>query len=228
MRGVCIYPEHNSEGKRDADEFRREALKFAKHHEIPRECVVSFDNHKRGRRLIEHVEARLRSAAAAASGDLGCVAIFCHGFRRGIQTGHRNASVRRLADLVVWMCRPDARVILYCCDTARDADADRADDQRHGPGGDGGFADRLRDAMCAEGMTGGAVLGHTVVAHTTRAPFVRCFYTDGSATGGDGGDWVVAPRSPCWRAWRRELRKGSLRFRFPFMTRTQIEAELRG
>jgi hypothetical protein len=82
-------------------------------------------------------------------------------------------------------------------------------------------------------------MGHTEVAHATRSPHARTFAGAGSATGGRGGEWVVAPSSELWDTWRAELRDvddadgpggepaTSLRWRFPWMPLEQIHAELR-
>jgi len=53
---------------------------------------------------------------------------------------------------------------------------------------------------------------------------VRRFWCDGEAAG-TGGDWLVAPGSPKWRAWIRAL-KGDMRWRFPWLTPAEIDAAL--
>ena len=98
-----------------------------------------------------------------------------------------------------------------------------ADSPGDGPGGDGGFADALRDALSERGVTG-HVDAHVTTGHTTRNPHVRRFYCDGAAAG-TGGDWLVAPGSPKWRRWVTAL-KGDMRFRFPWLTPAEIDAAL--
>jgi hypothetical protein len=145
------------------------------------------------------------------------VALFCHGLARGIQTGHDLATVATLADAISASTAPPRHLVvtLYACDAA--------DTRTGGPGGDGGFADALRDALSERGITG-HVDAHVTTGHTTKNPYVRRFYCDGQAAG-TGGDWLVAPGSPKWRAWVRAL-KGDMRWRFPWLTPAEIDGAL--
>lgn len=214
---AVLHPWHNAHGKRDVTgAFRPEARRFCDLHDVSAAPLVFDNTAPKGRRRRE-VERMLRTASPQR---LACVAIFCHGYRSGLQTGHANRHVKRLAELLHEVCEPDAVVSLYACSAG-------AGVWRKAPGGDGGFADRLRDAMSAAGMAGGWVDAHTTVAHTTKNPMLRRFYTDGEPAGAKGGSWVVTPRSPLWRAWRLALRETDLRLRFPLMTVEAIHAELR-
>ena len=154
------------------------------------------------------------------------IAIFCHGYKTGIQTGHTKRTTQALADAIAGVAQPWCVVVLYACDTARDDDRQRADDMKPGPGGEGGFADALRDAMLAAGMHGGHVDAHTVTAHATKAPYVRRFYVDEVAKD-TGGDWLIAPGSPKWKAWRRRLQTDTaFRLSFPRWTAERVLREL--
>lgn len=213
---LAFAPEHNSHGKRDATgAFRPEALAFCRlHGALP---AVLFDNRLDMTDRLRFARERIE---AMQPGTLDTLAIFCHGWKDGIQLGARTRSACLLVDSIRRVAASDLRVILYCCDAARDDDDDRADDKEPGPGGDGGFADKLRDEMRAQGVRG-TVFAHTTMGHTTHNPYVRRFDP------GDlvGGHYIIKPHSPHWRAWHRALR-GDLRFRFPFLSDLEILAEL--
>jgi hypothetical protein len=154
------------------------------------------------------------------------LAFFCHGFKGGIQAGFQSGHVQLLAQLLARYATIDAYVLLYACDAARDADAHTADDTQEGPGGDGGFADLLRDA-CEDLGRRVTVMAHATRGHCAWNPYARRFRPD---TGRYGGDWYVAPGSPVWLRWARALRdpQSSLRWRFPRMEPAEIERELLG
>jgi hypothetical protein len=233
LRALALVPMHNSKGKKDVTgAFFPEALKWMATHGVRTDSLRRFDNTagKSARRQQVHDEL-IRNGYTK---PLEHVAFFCHGLKDSIQTGHTCRTwgvhtTRTLADLVLILdvvCERDVKVTLYCCDTARDGDGQRSDDIKPGPGGDGGFADVLRDLMSAKGFSGGWIDAHTVTAHTTKAPYVRRFYTDGSPNGGAGGDWLVDPRSPLWRKWARLLRSSPLRWEFPRLTTREIHERL--
>lgn len=206
LRRIAIVPIHNSKGKKDVTgAFKPEAIRWAKIHGDSK--IIGFDNRMSKR-------ARRNSIAEKLSRYKGCkldqVAIFCHGWKRGIQTGHTTANVDHLARLLHECMAKDGVVSLYCCDTARDLDKNNKDDLTPGIGGDGGFADQLRDALVFYGMEGGWVDGHTVTAHTTKTPFVRRFLNTQAAKGVGGGGWIVVPRTDLWNDWKQTLRHSAL------------------
>lgn len=217
MRALILRPLHASPSKPgDAGEFKREAERFANALRADGwQCVTyAFDNakSKAGRRT--EVEAAIWECGDGGLWDL--VAVFCHGYTTGMQTGHDLATVDSLAECIALRSSDTVLVPLYACDTA-DTRARKA------TGGDGGFADALRDALSVRGKRG-HVDAHTTTAHTTKNPHVRRFHMDGEARG-TGGDWLVAPGSPKWRAWRAALR-GPMRFAFPLLTQAEIDAAL--
>jgi hypothetical protein len=219
VRALIFTPDRNSEGKHDySGAFRPEAYAFAREHGVELHRVAAVDVSRPANEQRNRIEGALMM-----DGPLDVVAFFCHGFENGIQLGgYRNAHVAQLAGAIASTATPagkrDVRVVLYACSTGKGL----------GPGGDGGFADRLRDALCAVGQTQCQVDAHDTAAHTTRNPRVRRFLGAGSPVGGTGGGWVVAPGSPLWNAWRRALRDTSLRLRFPVMSIAEVHAELAG
>jgi len=210
MKSISFVPRHSSKGKHDADEFRREAQAFAKIH--PGQ-IVEINNHAKKVAMRAEVLDALRGCEAA---DI--IAFFCHGWRHGIQFGF---GIQHLAALAESMSHADAMqcacVVLYCCSTA----------DGPGPGGDGGFADSLRDALCAVGDVWCDVYAHDRPGHTTRNPYVRLFSGEGSRYGGTGGTWIVAPGSALWRRWVAAM-KTDLRFRFPLKPISLLHREVAG
>ena len=159
-------------------------------------------------------EARWRLVADALAAHPGVehVCFFCHGWANGLQL----VPMAHVADLARAIAPkrpgPGPVVTLYACSAA------------DGPhlGGDGGFADALRDALCAAGATSCVVDAHVTAGHTTRNPYVRRFVGPLAAT---GGEYIVAPKSPLWRRWTRAL-TGDLRWEFPALGDDVIRARL--
>lgn len=155
---------------------------------------------------------------------------FCHGLKTKIQLGltvnNVKAFVQFLKTLIpssgsggsVLRSPPGLTVILYACSTGSGP----------GVGGDGGFADKLRDALCEGGFTQARVYGHETSGHTVRNPRKRIFEGRGSPVGGMGGTWIVAPGTLLFKKWQKELAKStsSLKYRFPYMTLAAIHTEL--
>lgn len=207
MKALAIHATKNTNGKSDASgAFVPEAVAFQKLYACHRE---GFDNtlpEAARRAQVEGILARYR--------ELELVAIFCHGYRRGLQTGHTLATVNALADRIAACSAPNVRVVLYACSTAHALNRTR-----------GGFADALRDALTARGKTG-HVDGHTTAAHATRNAMLQRFYM-GEPESETAGDWFVEPKTPLWSRWRAALR-GDLRFRFPTMNVPEVYAALQG
>lgn len=211
MSTLIFHPRFNSHGKRDVSgAFRPEAKRF---------CaktggrIVTFDNNCR---MAVRRESVLE-AIQAADEPLDCIAFFCHGWKQGIQAGFRLKNVDELAIAVSKRCADGITVPLYACSTAKG-----------GAGGDGAFADELRDALCRVGVVNCRVDAHDRKGHTTRNPYVRRFQGMGSPVGGQGGQWIVKPESQLWTKWKRALRQSDLRLRFPHRQTAAIHEELVG
>jgi hypothetical protein len=143
------------------------------------------------------------------------VAFFCHGTPRGIQLGFDVRNAGLLASAIRYSCADDVTVVLYCCSTASGL-ASKA------PGGEGGFADALRDELSKAGSVG-KVVAHETAGHCTKNPNVRIFYCNDGAkyVGLPGGVRPVDPDSYLWRPWIHALRT-EFRYDFPTMTPTAI------
>ena len=219
---LCLVPSSNSPGRNDTSgAFRPESHAYARFRGAdPTQVVRTFDPSQdyAGRR------ASCNAAIRALRVKIDTLAVFSHGWRRGIQAGYLLGHVGGLADLLGQHMRPGGWVLLYACDTGRDSDDDTKDERLPGPGGDGGFADALRDA-CEDRALRISVMGHSTAGHCTMNPFVRRFLP---GTGRKGGEWYVDPTNPQFLRWQSALRspRSTLRYRFPVMTPTEISLEL--
>lgn len=232
MKILSFAPLRNSDGLRDAAEFQNEASRFSRHMQetyAAQSQVVLFDNrgelHDRREVVIPHL---------LTSKPLDVLAFFCHGWPDGIQAGFSSAHARLLAREVATVSSSKLTVMLYCCSTGADKRADTDELLDPGPGGDNGFADRLRDELFAAGVTA-TVYAHSTKGHTSANPRVRIF-TPGAQK---GGNWIVAPGSKHWSKWRAALQfvekrggknfvneENTFRFDFPFMSTEQIQTKL--
>jgi hypothetical protein len=198
------------------DEFGKEARKFAKCHNIPKSDMIAVDTKKlkfqeRRALVMQHLRKR--------DGQLyDCIAFFCHGWYRKLQLGFRMISVPVLGRRISAMSTVSVKVLLYACNTAKD-DHTRLD-AGCGLGEDGGFAHELRDSIAVAGATSCRVFGHDTAGHTTRNPYVVVHW---SSSAYRDARYIIRPRGPYWRKWIEELKHGDFRFRFPFMTNTEIE-----
>jgi hypothetical protein len=222
MKLVCFVPDANTVGRKDASgAFLPDARAFARHHGCePDDVVVRFPAASPPDRRRWVCTQMLRALK-----DLEVVAFFCHGWPDGLQAGFQRPHILTLARLLAASTVANAHVLLYACNAGRDRDADALDDLQTGPGGDGGFADELRDA-CDSMKARITVTAHASAGHTTQNPYVRYFAPGDS----QGGVWYVEPKSELWPLWVRALRdpQSTLRWRFWGMTREAIAAELRG
>jgi hypothetical protein len=227
MEGLIFTPDRNSHGKRDyTGAFRPMAKKFAKHHKLSDRYIIKIDVSKPMKKRRQQVLDAITKHQEEVGSLLDSVSFFCHGYPRGIQCGFSwrgkvtaGEALDPLAAAIYESSdRTDICVPLYCCSTASAR-------QKNAPGGDGGFADELRDALCRQGATENRVVGHTTVGHTTNNPYVRFF--DGSLmpAGGTGGYWIARPGGPLWRKWAKFLRAGGW-MDMPFMDLPEIRTKL--
>lgn len=219
---VAFAPAYNAGGRRDATgAFQPEADAFLKYHGRTGNLFL-IDNRKPREGMRKQVLAVLRQFGA--SEGIPTVAFFCHGQGRRIQLGWDVGNVDQLARTIARMpsCVLRVRVVLYTCNAAMASPSERYEPV----GGDGGFADALRDALCRAGCLEAQVDGHTTVGHTTRNPYVRRFEGRGSPVGGVGGYMLVAPGTALWPRWRTALRETSLRYEFPFLSVGEIHKKL--
>lgn len=159
----------------------------------------------------------------AAHHDIAHVAVFCHGWADGLQIvpstrlGAFAAAIRAAAPT------PAVVVTLYACSTGADLSPVTSETSGDEPGGDGGFADRLRDELVHLGASACCVDAHTTPGHLAANPYVRRFV--GASPLPEGGEWLIAPQSPTWRRWVRALR-GDMRWEYPLLGSDVIRARV--
>lgn len=163
MNALIFAPDSGDQYK----EFHREAAKAAAHWGAEIKLFPAGLSAARRRDFV------LTELAKPRAEKLERVAFLCHGYRRGIQAGFDLTNVASLADALRWD-GPSCTVSLYCCSTGK------------GPqeNGEGSFADALRDALVAVGMTGTWILTHTTPGHLARNPDVRMYRVEAGQKGG--------------------------------------------
>lgn len=205
-----FVPTHNLPLRKDVTgAFLPEAKAFRERHGG---VIYRIDNHLKPELRATEVLATLYGSKHVTPHR--AVTFFCHGLARSIQLGFDIVNVQRLARAIRATSLDDVTVILYACSTASGL-------SRKVPGGDGGFADRLRDALVAEGAKACRVMAHTTPGHCTRNPHVRFF--EGAQH--MGGVDVIDSRDDLWRRWAHALRT-EYRFDFPFKSIEEIRAFL--
>lgn len=145
-----------------------------------------------------------------------------HGLRNSLSSaGIDQAHRREFTKLLAKKARSKRLIVtLYACSTGETTTKEAE--------GEGGFADRVRDDLTADGFLGW-VDGHTVPGHTTQNSRLRRFAMDPADT--TGGDWLVDPTSPEFRRWKARLgakwKNDPFRFMFPFLTTDAVRAACR-
>jgi hypothetical protein len=146
------------------------------------------------------------------------VAVFCHGWSIGLQAGIRKADVPDFVRLICAATKNGVsekdvlHIMLFCCSTAAGKNTPEHDSET---GGDGGFADLLRDTLCAQGRPWVRVYAHPTKGHTTQNTQVRIFEGKGSPVGAVAGQWLVHPTyiksgnsaaaRALWSSWHKAL-----------------------
>ncbi len=213
-RLLLLLPDRNVKEHDWSGAFRVEASRTAALYQVPPEMIVQIDV---GQTRVARLHQLLN--AIEQRDGLARVDVYCHGWKGGLQLGPRIEDAGDLARMLAPRARPDLAVALYACSAGGGEDPDG---EGPAPGGEGGFADALRDALVAEGLAGAHVDAHTIVGHCCRNPFVRRF----SAATALGGEWLIAPEDPLFLAWRKRLRETDLRLRYPLMSPQAIRNEV--
>lgn len=228
---TLIFIPNKNHTKRDYSAvFKPEAERFCDFWDIDKdECIHQFDISKKYKDRAEDVYNVIDNHRA----PLNNLVFFCHGFPNGIQCGIKTKDLDRFVESI-WQTpfghtADEINVILYCCSTGDTPGTPAANERRDGPGmGDNSFADKFRDKLCEYGFTFCTVWGHTTVGHSTRNPYMRVFYGEGSPEGGSGGRFPVSPNSSLWKEWKKalwsrgewkssEYNRKNFRFAFPYL-----------
>ena len=217
MRSLILHTSTNKPGKRDGDEFTREAR--AAHNAtwslqdgiswsddvLPIRCDVPADERRSSVATSLAEIVRLNNAPRDIRPPrltpLKSVALFCHGTTRTLQwygAMRSLTSSRTLAEQI--SCVADVKLPLFVAVYACSA------------GSPGGWVEKLARSFDDLGMRV-CVYGHETVGHTTRNPYVRVYDAlEGHRVHG-GAQWLIAPNSPLWSAWKLWLNEGTNRFR---------------
>lgn len=196
MKHIILYTARNTKGKRDGDEFTREAAAYARYHtDRGDQCtalVIPLD--LPAPRRPAAVEKLLLDAREAIGEPFDIFALFGHGTERWIQTSH---TIDRLPSLAATLARilvPSPVLWWAACRTAGQKDPC------------GGILQRLVAGLLEHGVTATA-WGHTTAGHTTRNPNLALITPNG----------ITRVTSAERFTLQRELqREGSdLRFRIP-------------
>lgn len=223
---LIFLPDRNTKKADFSGAFLPEAKLYRQYFSIPPQNVcqidISKDFRERRKEVIDFIHKQAKEDTVIRS-----IAFFCHGLKNKIQLGFSTQTLHTLAEVMGQYCDEEVIVPIYACSTARNLNPTIADDMEPNTvGGDGGFADLLRDSLCANHMTYCRVMAHVTAGHTTTNPWVRFFDGDGNEEGGNGGYWVVEPKSELWKKWIKWLRTKDNRFRFPFMSYVDILDEV--
>jgi len=222
MRGVVFTPDRNVKRADYTGAFKPEAEGFAREHGIPPSAIHPIDITQSREDMRIDVTTAIEEEFYRG-GLLETVAFFCHGWKTGIQLGFSlgGHDLTELADACEHTCTENVVVPLYACSTARDDDMIISDDQdpENTVGGDGGFANELREYLGTWGLVSCRVVGHVTAGHSTFNPWVRFF--DGPRD--TGGHWVITPKGALWSKWIAWLREKNAdrkdrdnQFKFPF------------
>ncbi len=217
---------------RDAEYFQGNARRICDYHGWPHSRIIEIDNgapnaHGEGDDASEQsMRTQVLEAITTLPTDeppLSLVIFICHGWKTGIQFGfsiknsfgERNS--RHLLEEIARRSREDLILPIYGCSTAGGDN-----------GGEGHFADFVRDTLCDLGIESCRVDGHTVAGRAMESPWVRRF----EGAGNRGGEWVIDPgqrrRNPTQEfiAWRHALENTNLKYRYSLMSTESIRAEV--
>jgi len=173
MRHMILYSAVNTSGKRDGDEFTREARAYASYHADRGDACALIP--------IPQLPALQRPAAAEramleARAELGepfdVFALFSHGTERWIQTGHTLARVQGLAITLARVLSPSPVLWWAACRTA-------GANPRPARAGElsGGILQQLVLRL-AEHKVQAIAWGHTTAGHTSRNPNLALIIRD--------------------------------------------------
>lgn len=211
---ISFAPMFDSPLRKDATKaFLPEAERFSERHGGR---LFKIDNSLPDWQRADLVQFALSKANIHAT-PWEAIAFFCHGTKRNIQLGFNVKNIDALAQTIRETSRPDVVVALYCCSTAMPWISGA-------PGGEGGFADVLRDAIGGQCV----VWAHETKGHTTKNPRAIAFY--GADAGVKHTGRAVFPKRSGaaraqWQRWIARL-KTDYRFDFPFRTLDEIRSEV--
>jgi len=219
MNILVLHASVNSHGHDATGAFIPEGINFNKHRTSKGDTVqlIPYDNSLApGKRLEPFLKLIENANPFDAFVYLG------HGLRNGLPSvGMTQANRKKFTDLLIKKAKnkKSLYVTLYACSSAETTTGQ--------VGGEGGFADKIRDDLVDAGFTQGWVDAHSVAGHATQNSMLRRFYLS-KEQAASGGTWLVAPGSPEFAQWRKKLnskwKDDPFRFDFPYMTAAEVLA----
>lgn len=204
MRHIILYSAVNTKGKRDGDEFTREALSYTRFHADrgDRCASIAIPLHLPALRRPAAVERALLEARAELGEPVDVLALFSHGTERWIQTGHALARLPNLAATLAAILSPSPVLWFAACRTA----GDNLHPARAGELPSGGILEQLVMRLDGLGVRATA-WGHTTAGHTSRNPNLALITPAGTVRASSSERFIL----------QRELWKddSDLRFRVP-------------
>lgn len=199
--------------------FIPEAINFRKYRESLGDTVevIGFDNKlpppKRAPAFLKQLEGAKPFDAIVYIG---------HGLRNSLPSAGITSTYRTKFTQLIQsksLSKTKVFVTLFACSAAETTTGQ--------PGGEGGFADKLRDDLVALGFSEGWIDAHPVPGHATQNSQVRRFFISAEQAP-KGGTWLVTPGSPEFPKWRSKLnskwRDDPFRFQFPYMSQADVLA----
>ena len=218
MNILVLHASENTGNVNDATgAFIPEAINFNKHRTSKGDVVqvFPFKNTAAPAKRFEEVLKLIEGA-----NPFDAFVYLGHGLRNALPSaGVTQANRKKLTDLLVKKSKSKKKlyVTLFACSTAETTTGQ--------PGGEGGFADKVRDDLVEAGFTEGWIDAHPVPGHATQNSLVKRFYLS-KEEAAKGGNYIVAPGSPEFKKWKTKLnskwRDDPFRFDFPFLTTTEI------
>ncbi len=218
MNILVLHASEDTNGVNDATgAFIPEAINFNKHRTSKGDVVQIFPykntlgNQKRFEAFCKLIED---------ANDFDAFVYLGHGLRNSLPSaGVTQANRKKFTDLLYKKSKNKKKlyVTLFACSTAETTTKQ--------PGGEGGFADKVRDDLVALGMTEGWIDAHPTPGHATQNSQVKRFYISEEESP-KGGSWIVTPGSPEFKKWRQRLnskwREDPFRFDFPYLNQVDI------
>jgi hypothetical protein len=173
VRHLVLYVTQNTPGKRDGDEFSREAVAYAKHHNTFGHEVIMLPvpGQVPAVRRPAVIEANIRQAFSRNDKEkFDVFAFFGHGTERWIQSGHTTLKIHSLAQVLSEILSPCPIIWLAACKTG-------AHDTRTAGKISRGFLEELVFQLYTSGFST-IGWGHTTAGHTTRNPFLALVVND--------------------------------------------------
>lgn len=204
MKHLILYVGENTKGKRDGDEFTREAKAYARYHgdRGDRCALVPVPTHLPALWRPEAVEKAMLEAGQELGEPVDVFAYFGHGTERWIQTGHSLPRLPGLAATAAKILSKSPAIWWAACRTA--ADNPRA--PRAGEISRGGILQQLVLRLLEYGIAATA-WGHLTAGHTSRNPNLAVITPFGAARV-SGGERFTLQRE----LW---LDDSDLRFKIP-------------